>query len=175
MLLLTLKLLCRRVSSKSKIKHFLPSCSGDNSGNNGAGLPSYRHIRMRHLSITTQPRCIRFYSPAQSESQSPPERSTYPPHPSPNPPHPHLPNTYPHPPALDPAPAPPSRPLHQDQIPYPKRDCHPPERYRRRKRCKFGRRRMVGVGRGGERVERNGSRCGGRRGGRNRGVELLRR
>ena len=36
----TLKLLCTRVSSKSKTKHLRPACAGVMGGKSGLGIPS---------------------------------------------------------------------------------------------------------------------------------------
>lgn len=43
--ILALKLLWTRVSSKSRTRHFLPTCSGEMGGKSGFGTPSYTEMR----------------------------------------------------------------------------------------------------------------------------------
>jgi hypothetical protein len=85
----TLKELCNNVSSRSKTKHFLPSCTLSMTGNKGAGFPNYPH---QHLAHPIPPR---FNSPDQAVSQSHPAKSIYPLHPHTHPPM-HIPDSHPH-------------------------------------------------------------------------------
>lgn len=43
--ILALKLLWTRVSSRSRTRHFLPTCSGEMGGKSGFGTPSYTEMR----------------------------------------------------------------------------------------------------------------------------------